>query len=121
MLVPSFLRRGLPALLACAALSLQLALPGLHPQHGEALQAAAGCDAAHADAASRHGDDGTSHDGVSCSICATIAQGRALALCSAAAAPQAAGASDAPRAPRTPLLAAPTLTRAAPRAPPVLA
>lgn len=107
-------------ILAATALLLQLVVPAIHPLHGAAASADRGHHAACAPA-SGHVDHGLGHDAVACVFCAAAAQGRAGAL----------AASVAPLAIRLALgivvpshpdgTTAPSLARAAPRAPPPLA
>jgi hypothetical protein len=117
------LRATLSALLALAALAFQAALPGLHPQHGAAALNDTRCAVASHDApVVQHATDGgAAHDGLNCPLCATIAQGRAGATAAAPIVPQALASLDvAPPLVSRPL-AAPALTRAAPRGPPAFA
>jgi hypothetical protein len=116
-------RATLSALLALAALAFQAALPGLHPQHGAAALNSVRCAVASHDApVVQHAvAGGAAHDALTCELCATIAQGRAGATAAAPIVPQALASLDVAPPLVTRLLAAPALTRAAPRAPPVLA
>ncbi|MDX2169147.1 MAG: hypothetical protein SF182_18910, partial [Deltaproteobacteria bacterium] len=104
-------------MLALAALALQVTLPGLHPQHGAAALRSAPCVAAHHDGpiAQPAGDGVAAHDALACPLCATIAQGRAGALVTVPAVAVALVSRAAAPVPPVRLLAAPALTRAAPR------
>lgn len=110
----------LRALLGAAALLLQFVLPAVHPQH--AASALVGADQPTAYASpSRAAHQAAADDALACVFCAAAAQGRAgvLALAPAPVALTASLAAVAP--PIVRLLAAPSLTRAAPRGPPALA
>lgn len=117
------LRATLSALLALAALAFQAALPGLHPQHGGAALRDARCAVAsqHAPVAQQAAIGGAAHDGLNCTLCATVAQSRAGAIAAAPIVSLAVASLDVAPPRTTRLFAAPALTRAAPRAPPVLA
>lgn len=117
MLARMLTRRALAALAACAALALQLVLPGLHPEHA-APWLETTCDGAAQDAARAAATDEAPHHGASCVVCAALAQHRGLALPAAAALSITPGVATAVAAPRAVLLVVPALTRAAPRAPP---
>ena len=96
----------LQALLGVAALLLQFALPAVHrhptPAASDAKQIVA-------------------HDALACPICAAVAQGHGGAIKLAPAPLVLQASHDAVAPPLVRLLAAPALTRAAPRAPPALA
>ncbi|MBX3027914.1 hypothetical protein KF840_23720 [bacterium] len=105
------------ALLAAATLLLQVVVPAIHPLHGAAASADHGRHAACAPV-SGHVDHGLGHDAVACVFCAAAAQGRVGAL-SASVAPLAVRLALDTVVPSLPHgTTAPSLTRAAPRAPP---
>jgi hypothetical protein len=115
---PSHARPLLQAWLGTTALLLQLLVPAVHPLHGATGAADHQSPACSAPAAAQQV---AVHDGRSCVFCAAVAQGRAGAP-AVGAAPAVLAASFGAVLPALPhLAAAPSLTRAAPRAPPALA
>lgn len=113
---------GLARILCAAVFAVQIFLPALHPSHGDVDTANAHPHGAAGSVdESRDGNAAASHDAQGCVLCAALAAGHA-----SLAASQVALVLDAPA--RVMLLAtaavprvAVSLTRAAPRGPPLLA